>query len=730
MNIPTEYYSQILPSTTPIVDRERERKRLQKDCTCESFYIQGLPYCGKTELIKYIAKKKYEKGYSVFWHTIREQNSKNQVKTFLLSLNRHFLYKNNDKSIENYLENYGHLNINEKLFDLLKKYHPIIIIDDIHKCDNEDKFLKLLFEELIKKSICTIYFSGWFNIFDNLIVLQKLIMINLGGMKENFLCDIIYNNTKQRRPDIAKEIYEKHNGYPGFASIVRHDTSIEVLSSKHIYLQSFIDSLEEKELIAMLALAYVSIPINNNYFSNHNLLEAIYSLEYKKLVIRKGNTFEAYDTYRIFLKDYPINNSILEKVFIFLQSLILKEAIVALDLINVYIKQRKYKEAYEILSSNFKQLIHAQFEKALMKHLQDIEKFYECTEIFIQKITLHERLRNYDLCLNYISIVIGDYKEDISTFIELLYLKMRCCYFLNRYNKIVELYVNNVSDIWGIENNQLKTQIMLLIGRVFYIWNNLDISLHFYLLSFQLTEKKDKTLRVKIIYRIAMIESAKGLYIESLNTFIELLKQKRYSTSKRRSYLYNKIARGYYLINSYEEAINYNNESLKIKESYGDKRGIIFCKKLQALISYKKNNFEKALLEIEDALMEATLLNLHKEQITINLDWIMICLSNNKKHYRKLGKEKLIECLNIATKENLSKHIDKILNLSQDYYPDLKEQIINNLNTVQENIKNKSIEVNQKEFFSLNEKNSNLYNQLVFFHESISKKLLILSQFI
>ena len=67
-----------------------------------------------------------------------------------------------------------------------------------------------------------------------------------------------------------------------------------------------------------------------------------------------------------------------------------------------------------------------------------------------------------------------------------------------------------------------------------------------------------------------MIECRLGLVVDSRKTFQELLKLDALLTPKRRSYIYFRIAKCFYKEGDLEEAKEYNDKSMKIKESYND----------------------------------------------------------------------------------------------------------------------------------------------------------------
>ena len=168
------------------------------------------------------------------------------------------------------------------------------------------------------------------------------------------------------------------------------------------------------------------------------------------------------------------------------------------------------------------------------------------------------------------------------------YVQLRCFYFRNLYDELLSSISKNRAYIFEQMEIELRIQILLLMGRVFYIRGDLETSLIIYLLSYQFAISDNKTsLAIKAIHRIAMIELCKGLYSESKNTFLKLTKLDVQITPKRKSFAYYRIAKCCFALDELEDSIDYSKKSISIKESYNDKRGILFSYKMLSKVYFK-----------------------------------------------------------------------------------------------------------------------------------------------
>lgn len=675
-----EYTSRIYCSDHYLVDRVEEREILTNS-NYTIYYVIGLSSCGKTQLVKNVVKEYANKKYAIFWHTILVSENSVQYSTFLTAFGCFFLYQYNNDRLKLYIENYG-CNISNELisliFSLIKQYNLVLVIDDIHKCNYDNIALINIFTSLIKEKACRLYFIGWFNIFDNSIEINRNVRyVSLPGLSYQYLDQIIQNKIGQSRIDIAKEIVCKYSGLPGYAELVERSTKLQFLYSKNSYFGNFVNQLTRSEQVVLFMLGYISVPIDITHFSTINLANEVRHLSCKKMIREEGRYYSVHDTYKYFLLDYELNDDIFNEIIIGLNPLIDIDYRVSIDTIKICINKKKWNNAYDVFVKSFDLVIHNQAEVELLGYLQKIEnsnlKNLSSWELLYRKIVLLERTKEYYLCISYINLIIDDLRDENTTyFIHCLYTYFRCLYFTNQYDEIINIYKDNGDFIFEFANRNIIAQILLTVGRVFYIRGYFDTSLAIYLLGYQYAYG-NKSLEVKVIYRIGMIEYTKGLIHESIYAFSQLIKEEEYLTPKRKSYLYNKLARSYLAIGDIEKTKSNNAESLKIKRIYNDQRGILFCEKLQARIYCKENNFQDAIRELTNAYETADILSLHKEKLILNLMIIKINMNYNldtKSMFNKLN-----ECIDIAVSEKLFDKLNMIHQICSLYWPEYIEVI-------------------------------------------------------
>lgn len=179
---------------------------------------------------------------------------------------------------------------------------------------------------------------------------------------------------------------------------------------------------------------------------------------------------------------------------------------------------------------------------------------------------------------------------------------------------------------------------------------------------------------VKAIHRIAMIECCKGLYLESKSTFLKLAELETLITSKRKSFAYYRIAKCCFALNELNESIEYLQKSLSIKESYNDKRGIMYSYKMLANVHFKKHEFVDALFYIREAQNIAKELGLTKEIVAVNLTLAKNILKYDINCEEVDIKKLLYDSLCIASKEKLLSRIDTIVRLSEGNYSDIHNE--------------------------------------------------------
>ena len=700
-----EYESQIANSDHYIADREWERKILMQS-EYEAYYIQGVSACGKTQLLKNIAFVYKQNGYNIFWHTIRNEESDRQTGSFYLTLSHFFNIHYNDERLQKYLKDHGYFLSNELitiLTTLLAEYRPIIVIDDIHKCCSENLILKDILMMIIAKRLCKIYFIGWFNIFPKAIhIVTNLKILILDGLQKDYLDKIIFHHIGKSRKSIASLIENKFNGLPGYAVLVDTKTNKNSLSSNETFLHSFIDCLNYDEKKALFILTYASNPIEIKYFSQFNLLESFNSLAEKRLIEINGKYCKVHDKYSPFFKSYTLNESEFREVMNILVIVSDTETIISLEVVNAYKEHGMLNEAYSFLCKSFSKLLHLQLIKKTLITVQDIEEEitdnYQLIELCKMKIILLERLSQYNLCIQYLALIENDIEFCSPNWEKIYYIKLRCYYFTNKYDELLDSFLKNKNYIFNQIEETLKIQILLLIGRVYYIRSDLETALKIYLLSYQYAISENKmTLVVKAIHRIAMIEFCKGLLPESQNTFLKLTELQSMVTPKRKSFAYYRIAKCCFEMNKIDASIDYVKKSLSIKESYNDRRGILFSYKLFAKIYFKKQDNTKAIFYINEAMDIANELGLMKEKSAINLVLIDNILKYKIKYDGKKISNLLRDSLKIAVQDKLLFRIGTIIRLTKgrwdNIFEEAKEQYQIIKYALEENI------VEQREFY-------------------------------
>lgn len=727
-----EYDNQIANTDHYLADREWERNILMEN-EHMAYYIQGVSSCGKTQLMKNISYVYKKNGEDIFWHTVYDEEMERQTYAFLLSLSHFFeIYYANDK-LDRYLHSHGCYLSNELisiLTSLLKQFHPIIVIDDIHKCSFENNILKNTFESIISAKLCRIYFIGWFNIFPRTINIKtNLKILILEGLQENDLDSIIIHHTGQSKKHIATLIKNQYNGLPGYAVLVDNHTNINSLESSDTFLHGFIDRLNQEEKKTLFILTYASLPVEQKYFSKLNLIKSLSQLVEKRLVENKGNDYNIHDKYKPFFKNYILNSSDFQEIMYALEVIAETKPEIILDIISIYNEHQLVEEAYFHLEKSFPQLLHHQLIKKTLKLVQQIEEGLIDNKYLLElckmKIILLERLSHYNLCIQYLTIIEKDIELCSPQWEKIYYIQLRCLYFKNSYDELLYSISQNKSYIFEQMEESLRIQILLLVGRVYYIRGDLETSLMVYLLSYQFAIAINNTsLAVKAIHRIAMIEYCQGLYSESKNTFLRLTELDALITPKRKSYSYYRIAKCCFSLEELDKSISYAQKSLSIKESYNDKRGILFSYKMLAKVHFKKQEFVEAIFYINQAQIIARELGLTKEEAAINITFIENVLNYNI-NYENNIEELIHKSLNIVTKEKLLFRIGTIMRLTEGRYSNLYNEAAEQYQFINKRLECSTVEERAiySKFLSLQMKN--LFKQLHNNNTAITSTLLM-----
>lgn len=149
------------------------------------------------------------------------------------------------------------------------------------------------------------------------------------------------------------------------------------------------------------------------------------------------------------------------------------------------------------MEKSFPRLLHHQLIKKTLKLVQQMEEISTDNEYLIElckmKIILLERLSQYDLCVQYLTIIEKDIDFCSLQWESIYYVQLRCFYFCDLYDKLLLSFYDNRKYIFEQMKEELRIQILLLIGRVYYIRGDLETSLTIYLLSYQFAISNNNT---------------------------------------------------------------------------------------------------------------------------------------------------------------------------------------------------------------------------------------------
>lgn len=363
----------------------------------------------------------------------------------------------------------------------------------------------------------------------------------------------------------------------------------------------------------------------------------------------------------------------------------------------------------------------------ILEYYQLVEKElpldYDKRKIMLKKVVLLERCEQYDLCQFYIDIL----KDSVNTqedWEKLFYSKLRCYYFTNMYDELLETADFYITKIKDSSSERTVIQTLLIIGRIYYIRGLFRQALYFYLLAYeQANQINERRLIVKIIHRIAMVEMKIGYVKEAYFTFQFLLSLDSLITLKRKSYIYYRIAECEYKLNDCSMAIKNNQESLHIKESINHKRGLIFSHRLSAKIALKEDNYVKAYLEIENALNISKDLQLHKEELACALVKFNIhCKAGTP--FADIPRNSLEEYLTIAIREKNLYRLQQIAKVTKNIYDDIYEKAQSSEKNISPDLIEQYTQISNSWTHLYTDQIKVLYNDVVYNNSAITKKLL------
>ena len=664
-----EYETTIIKSDHFLIDRNKELKAL-KEKEYKAFYLYGLSGSGKTQIAKKLAQHFYKNNYKIFWHSILNQNdSTTQIRSFLQSLSTFFEFNYSDNTLFEYHKIYGFALTNQlllKVKSLLLKYKPTIFIDDAHNCKRDNDVLIALFVQTISEKICTIYFLGWFNIFPlNFDIKSKIKFIPIRGLEKRYIYELISKISVIDPSQIVMDLLSnKFKGLPFYAihsdKISKDINYIRELPKPELFFRKILQNLSQDEIDIINALSISRLPLRIAIFRRYGLISQLETLCDKKIIHIAGSMCVLHDTIRV----TAINNfrsiSINKCVSNILKFASQEESATLIDLILAYINIKQFDNALILLNENFYRLVDDGYDLFLIKIVQNlIEANVDFVELTIKKVILYERVGEYENALFFIDLLdsnISTRKEFYQTWI---YIKNRCLYFKCEFDTVIENILMYVRENILLDP-VIKLQMLFVLGRICYIRGYLRESLILYVQLFNESISTKSQLAIKAIHRIAMIECALGFHQDALNSFMHLIKLKSFTSVKRKSFIYYRIAKCYFSLGQTDEAKKYNEKSLEIKKSFNHTRGIIFSYKLKARILKEKDLYE-ALFWSEKAYKLSHEINIDKEKVgTGILLSEILCELSEYKEASKILKIIIPICVNLKLGYRL-KLIKKIL---------------------------------------------------------------------
>lgn len=721
------YASHILSEDCFLVDRQLERKILLSK-EKKAFYLQGVPFSGKSQLMKRIVKES-AKEYEILWFQLEDLENEQQNELFLRILTTFILKKYNNNILKKYFSEYGyHININliSLICDILIKYNVLIVLDDVHKCKYDNIQFKKLLENIIINKVCKIYLIGWFYIFDNKIVLDRYMKdIILSGLNEPDLNKIIKKNTGKLMNNVANKIHEDYNGLPGFANLISDEFLYENLKDENTFFYSFYNSLEDNETAILQSLTISTFQIPIKVFIKLNLIKEIRILENKRIIENHGEEVRLHDRYKLSLKQ-NIYNDLNLKVFEILTVAKDFNLMYLKDLINLHIQFKNFIKAFELVDTYFYYLIKKEAPSNILDILNNMIRNieYKKTNLFIKKIILLERLEQYELCMNHIELIKNKIEKSTLYFEEVFYNELRCLYFTNNYDDMLSKFIENYHYISSFSSKYL-IQVQIIIARIFFVKGDFNLALKIFLNTFKTAHTNfEIELALKTLHKILQIEIELKLYKEAYYTFDKLLNYDSILSIKRKSYIYHRMAVCQYKLHNLELAEELVKKSLDLKRSINLKRGYIFSYKILSLINLKKNNILRAKNYIKKAIDYSLEEKLYKEALNCGIIELEVLINDNQKD---LARTNLVLLYNYAKNNNFLKSINKLLNITSQF--NLDNELLDEMESYFQQKhyicdKQKYIKIEDIANKNLSNIDRKYYNKLIINKQSISKLLL------
>jgi GTPase SAR1 family protein len=494
--VDTYYKLRVLPSSHDLVDRNTEREKLINP-TLDSYLVVGPSNVGKTQLVKKVIHELSQGGRSIFWFKFENtKDPERQRREIFEALSQYFYSEFNNDSLEKYFESHGTimtLPLSNLLANLIEKYKPIVVIDDIQKCIDDDSSLRLILLFISLKA-CRIYIIGWDNVDKNGLPLIKEGTITTVQVFP--LCPIyIMEIARGIKPSISEDdlnfVVNRSEGLPGYAKILPEDQDLR----NHVSLSDFFINLliklpdVERSLLFALAMANNDISekdLRTISTADTNFLYGASQLVAKRIIEKKGLFFSLHDKYKESIKrNLLYSDPLLLKI---ISSCAESDITFVLHKLELFKFTNNAVSYIKCIRDNLQRLIDSGCDVELLNNIQDADlqnngilhfTNMQYAELRFTKAVILERKGEYD--------VVGLLLDNLSTYFDTThpsyqyyrYIKLRFLYFKGEYYTLFSDFFSSFNEYKSF-SKELYLQILFLIGRTLYVVGEIKAAAEIY----------------------------------------------------------------------------------------------------------------------------------------------------------------------------------------------------------------------------------------------------------
>jgi len=502
---------------------------------------------------------------------------------------------------------------------LLYEYKALIVLDDCHRC-KEKKIISFL-TQIAAGSSGRLIMMGWYSPLPFTPAVERdVCFLPVKGLEPGALGEL-YLKVHSKLPDkrLLTELANEYDSLPIYAVIAKpsHTITQSQLPKLHGLCDYLMEGLSdhERRMIDVFSVLQGTARI----FQIANLSEGnpIQPLIDKRIVVPERKGYRIHDSFRKVFSERLWAVGLDSESVLLLKRESKNSCEILISLIMYFVHRKEFLEALDLIHDRYRNLIDQGFELQLLQAINDIVPYISDISGLIRiKALVLERMGQYQIARDLLSIYGGNLDSDDIHFSEWEYARYRLDYFGENFSEVGLSIAERLESILGydIEN---RIQILFILGRIHYVQGRLDDATAVYFYALQYSIGVDRELTRKAIHRIAMIAEIKGYDREALTVFQALLDSTH--SLKRKSFIWYRIGKCHYKFGALLEARNSCHESRLIKESIGHQRGLIFCHKLSSKISLKNGDVEHAVGEAEAGCELARTLNLKKELVSCGL---------------------------------------------------------------------------------------------------------------